>query len=115
MQSLAALFEKSSDRGVFAGVGGCFDQMSPMCGHEHLLVGMAEDPDWVREMAALAAESGAQILLYPHSYMWMERIEDAVRVADAADEVLARQRVAAVDSPAVADADLLGAGHDAHI
>ncbi len=36
----------------------------------------------IREIAALAAESGAQVLLYPHSYMWMERIEDAVRVAD---------------------------------
>lgn len=39
----------------------------------------------IREMAALASDSGAQILLYPHSYMWMERIEDAVRVADKVD------------------------------
>jgi sugar phosphate isomerase/epimerase len=39
----------------------------------------------VREMASLASDSGAQILLYPHSYMWMERIEDAVRVADKVD------------------------------
>jgi sugar phosphate isomerase/epimerase len=39
----------------------------------------------IREMAAVASESGAQILLYPHSYMWMEKIEDAVRVADKVD------------------------------
>jgi sugar phosphate isomerase/epimerase len=39
----------------------------------------------VREMAALASDSGTQILLYPHSYMWMEKIEDAVRVADKVD------------------------------
>jgi sugar phosphate isomerase/epimerase len=39
----------------------------------------------IREMAALARDSGAQLLLYPHSYMWMERIEDAVRVADKVD------------------------------
>ena len=39
----------------------------------------------IREMASLARDSGAQILLYPHSYMWMERIEDAVRVADKVD------------------------------
>jgi len=35
----------------------------------------------IREIAALASESGAQVLLYPHSFMWLERIEDAVRVA----------------------------------
>ena len=39
----------------------------------------------IREMAAVARDPGAQILLYPHSYMWMERIEDAVRVADKVD------------------------------
>jgi uroporphyrinogen decarboxylase len=33
------------------GVVGPFDQMSPMCGHEHLLAGMALDPTWVAEMA----------------------------------------------------------------
>jgi sugar phosphate isomerase/epimerase len=36
----------------------------------------------VREMAEIAEPSGAQILLYPHSYMWMEKIQDAVRVAN---------------------------------
>jgi uroporphyrinogen decarboxylase len=33
------------------GVVGPFDLMTPMCGHEHLLVGMALDPDWARDMA----------------------------------------------------------------
>lgn len=27
-----------------------FEQMHPVCGHEHLLMGMLDDPDWVREM-----------------------------------------------------------------
>jgi uroporphyrinogen decarboxylase len=40
-------------RFMTCGVVGAFDQMSPMCGHEHLLIGMAEDGEWVREMADL--------------------------------------------------------------
>jgi sugar phosphate isomerase/epimerase len=47
--------------------------------------GDARAVEIIREMAALARESGAQILLYPHSYMWMEKIEDAVRVANKVD------------------------------
>jgi sugar phosphate isomerase/epimerase len=47
--------------------------------------GDARAVEIVREMASLASDSGAQILLYPHSYMWMERIEDAVRMADKVD------------------------------
>ena len=47
--------------------------------------GDARAVEIVREMAALAGDSGAQVLLYPHSYMWMERIEDAVRVAEKVD------------------------------
>ena len=39
----------------------------------------------IREMAAIASESGAQILLYPHTGDWIERIQDAVRVADKVD------------------------------
>lgn len=41
------------ERFLTCGVVGPFDQMSPMCGHEHLLAGMALDPGWVREMADL--------------------------------------------------------------
>ena len=33
----------------WAGVN-VFEQIHPVCGHEHMLVGMAEDPDWVRDM-----------------------------------------------------------------
>jgi sugar phosphate isomerase/epimerase len=47
--------------------------------------GDARAVEIIREMAALAQDSGAQVLLYPHSYMWLERIEDAVRVADKVD------------------------------
>jgi sugar phosphate isomerase/epimerase len=39
----------------------------------------------VREMSDLAREAAASLLLYPHTGNWIERIEDAVRVADAVD------------------------------
>jgi sugar phosphate isomerase/epimerase len=35
----------------------------------------------LREMSDLASDSGSQLLLYPHISCWVERIEDAVRVA----------------------------------
>ena len=47
--------------------------------------GDARAVEIIREMASVAADSSAQILLYPHSYMWLERIEDANRVADKVD------------------------------
>jgi sugar phosphate isomerase/epimerase len=47
--------------------------------------GDARAVEIIREMASVASESGAQILLYPHSNMWMEKIEDTVRVADKVD------------------------------
>jgi len=34
-----------------------FEMMHPVCGHEHLLVGMACDPDWVRDMADTFADT----------------------------------------------------------
>jgi uroporphyrinogen decarboxylase len=40
-------------RFMTCGVVGPFDQMSPMCGHEYLLMGMALDGEWVRDMADL--------------------------------------------------------------
>lgn len=45
----------------------------------------AGDPravEMLRTMSELARESGAQLLLYPHQKNWVERIEDAIRVAD---------------------------------
>jgi uroporphyrinogen decarboxylase len=33
-----------------------FECMHPVCGHEHMLVGMALDPDWVKDMASTYAE-----------------------------------------------------------
>ena len=39
----------------------------------------------IREMSDLARESGSQLLLYPHTGNWVERIEDAVRVAEKVD------------------------------
>jgi uroporphyrinogen decarboxylase len=40
---------------VWSGVN-VFEQMHPVCGHEHMLVGMALDPDWVRDMARSFAD-----------------------------------------------------------
>lgn len=40
---------------VWAGIN-VFELMHPVCGHENLLVGMALDPDWVREMARMYAD-----------------------------------------------------------
>ena len=39
----------------------------------------------VREMADLARPAGAEVLLYPHTADWLERIQDCVRVADKVD------------------------------
>ncbi|MBI2441123.1 MAG: hypothetical protein HYV35_07120 [Lentisphaerae bacterium] len=39
----------------WAGVN-VFEQMHPVCGHEYLLIGMALDPDWVREMVITYAD-----------------------------------------------------------
>ena len=39
----------------------------------------------LREMSDLAGEADASLLLYPHTGNWIERIEDAVRVADEVD------------------------------
>ena len=36
----------------------------------------------IREMSDLALDSGSQLLLYPHTRDWIERVEDAVRVAE---------------------------------
>jgi sugar phosphate isomerase/epimerase len=47
--------------------------------------GDARAVEIIREIAALARDSGAEVLLYPHSYMWLERIGDAVRVAEKVD------------------------------
>jgi uroporphyrinogen decarboxylase len=39
----------------WAGVN-VFEQMHPMCGHEHMLAGMALDPDWIAEVARTYAD-----------------------------------------------------------
>ena len=38
--------------------------------------------DLVGRIADLAEESGLRIALYPHLWFWMERVEDAVRIAE---------------------------------
>ena len=49
-------------RFMTCGVVGAFDRMSPMCGHEHLLMGMALDPEWVHAMADLYAVTTIRLL-----------------------------------------------------
>jgi uroporphyrinogen decarboxylase len=44
----------------WAGVN-CFELMHPVCGHEHMLVGMAVDPDWVRDMAMTFVDLSIQL------------------------------------------------------
>ncbi len=46
----------AKDRFFFLAAINVFEQMFPVCGHENLLVGMALDPDWVREMAETYAD-----------------------------------------------------------
>ena len=50
------------ERFMTCGVVGPFDQMSPMCGHENLLLGMALDGDWVCAMADLYAVVAIRLL-----------------------------------------------------
>ena len=33
-----------------------FELMHPVCGHEYMLIGMIDDPDWVRDMAAVYSD-----------------------------------------------------------
>ncbi len=47
--------------------------------------GDARAVEVVREIASLSSEAGAQVVLYPHTAFWLERIEDALRVADKVD------------------------------
>jgi uroporphyrinogen decarboxylase len=51
-----------SDLFMACGVVGPFDQMSPMCGHENLLLGMGLDGEWVQEMADLYATVAVRLL-----------------------------------------------------
>ncbi|MGO9307895.1 MAG: uroporphyrinogen decarboxylase family protein [Spirochaetia bacterium] len=49
-------------RFMTCGVVGAFDLMSPMCGHENLLLGMAADGEWVRRMADVYASVTVRLL-----------------------------------------------------
>mgnify|MGYP000878743265 CR=1 FL=1 len=62
--SYRQLREKCQREALFmtCGVVGPFDQMSPMCGHENLLLGMGLDGDWVAEMANLYVTVAIRLL-----------------------------------------------------
>ncbi len=46
---------------VWSGVN-VFECMHPMCGHENMLVGMALDPDWVKDMAMTYAQLQIELM-----------------------------------------------------
>lgn len=46
---------------LWAGVAP-FEQMHPVCGHEYMLMGMALDPDWIKDMVLTYAEMTIQLL-----------------------------------------------------
>lgn len=39
-----------------------FEQMHPVCGHEYMLMGMALDPDWVKDMVTVYADMTIKLL-----------------------------------------------------
>jgi uroporphyrinogen decarboxylase len=43
-------------------VHGCFDLINKMCGHQYLLMGMATDPDWIRDMRDVYANVTVKLL-----------------------------------------------------
>ncbi len=49
------------------------------------LEGDASAVQVIREIADMAAESGVRVALYPHTGFWVERVEDAIRVAKKVD------------------------------
>jgi len=49
------------------------------------LEGDARAVQVIREIADMAAESGVRVALYPHTGFWVERVEDAIRVAKKVD------------------------------
>ncbi len=46
------------ERSLFFCWGGTpvFERLHPICGHEYMLIGMAEDPEWIKEMADTMAD-----------------------------------------------------------
>ncbi len=59
-----ALRTQCAHRDIFlcAGVVGAFDLMSPLCGHERLLMAMVDDVGWVREMCEVYATATVELL-----------------------------------------------------
>jgi uroporphyrinogen decarboxylase len=45
-----------------AGAAGAFDAMNELCGHEHVLVGMATDQDWIRDMVDVYSRTAVELL-----------------------------------------------------
>ena len=56
--------EKCSAENLFLTLGavGAFDCMTLMCGHVHPLIGMADDPDWIRDMCDIYSRLTVDLL-----------------------------------------------------
>lgn len=54
----------ASESGRFFCMAGInvFELMHPVCGHEHMLMGMAMDPEWVKDMANTYAELSINLM-----------------------------------------------------
>jgi uroporphyrinogen decarboxylase len=50
------------NRFLCAAVNAVFEMMHPMCGHQYLLMGMAMDPDWVRDMCEVYVATTIRLL-----------------------------------------------------
>ena len=57
---------RCAEQGLFFCWGGVsvFECMHPLCGHEHMLMGMALDPDWVKDMADTYAQLTLDLFEY---------------------------------------------------
>ena len=71
-QAIAAL--KGRDAYLWLSLTSKVQGVSAPAGDEHAV-------DVIRRIADMAKESGLRIALYPHTGCWLERVEDAVRVA----------------------------------
>ena len=59
-----AMREKCAENNVFfvwCGVN-VFEQMHPVCGHENMLVGMALDPEWVKDMCGVYSDLNIRLM-----------------------------------------------------
>jgi uroporphyrinogen decarboxylase len=60
-RSTKALSAKKNRFFAWSGVN-VFEQIHPVCGHENMLVGMALDPDWIKEMVEIYSQLNIDLM-----------------------------------------------------